>query len=122
MKSQFKPLKPKLDSTQGYKDLIHTPDLKAKICNGAGAEGKWISSFIPNTMYGLDVEEAFNIHDYDYHIGGARSHKNVADRRMLENLMILINANGGLLAFFRRRRAMKYYEAVHYKGDDAFFK
>lgn len=110
-----------LESTDGYKAL--TPELKTAICNGAGAAGQWISCFIPNTMYGLDVEEVFNIHDYDYHVGGDRNAKNIADRRMLENLMMVINANSGLiLGFLRRRRALKYYEAVLLKGDEAFFK
>ena len=114
-------MKPKyyLNTTYGYRNL--TPELKASICNGAGAEGKWISGFIPNTMYGLDVEEAFNVHDYDYFMGGKREQKNVADRRMLENLLIIINNKGGWLQGLRRRRAMKYYEAVHHFGDEAFW-
>jgi hypothetical protein len=111
--------KPELLSDAGYKQL--TDEEKARICNGAGATGRWISSFIPNTMYGLDCVEAFNIHDYDYHVGITRADKDRADRRMLDNLLILINHAGGLLAWLRRRRAMKYYEAVVTFGDDAFF-
>jgi len=110
-----------LESTAAYKAL--TPEEKAKIVNGAGAADQWISSFIPNTMYGLDVTECFNIHDFDYHVGVSRKDKNVADRRLLENLMIAINANSGfIMGMLRRRRALKYYEAVHKFGDDAFFK
>jgi hypothetical protein len=111
--------KPELLCDVGYKRL--TAEEKAKICNGAGAAGRWISSFIPNTMYGLDCVEAFNIHDYDYWAGITRDDKDRADRRMLDNLLILINAKGGVLQWLRRRRAMKYYEAVHQFGDDAFF-
>ncbi|MGJ0489609.1 hypothetical protein [Methylobacter sp.] len=111
--------KPELLSDAGYKQL--TTEEKARICNGAGAAGRWISSFIPNTMYGLDCIEAFDIHDYDYHVGITRADKDRADRRMLDNLLILINHAGGLLAWLRRRRAMKYYEAVHQFGDSAFF-
>lgn len=113
-----------LDSTYGYKEL--TPELKDSICNGAGAAGQWISSFIPNTMYGLDVTEVFNIHDFDYYMGRTRKDKKVADRRMFTNLLMVINFQVGwynkVLGFFRRRRALKYYEAVLLKGDKAFFK
>jgi len=113
-----------LESSWHYKQL--TPELKAQICNGAGAAGQWISSFIPNTMYGLDVEEVFNIHDFDYHVGLTLEDKNNADRRMLRNMFAVINAEKGFfgksLGFLRRRRALKYYEAVHLHGGEAFFK
>ena len=109
-----------LVSSLGYKNLL--PDEKARICNGAGAAGKWISSIIPNTMYGLDCTEAFNIHDYDYEVGVSRDDKNRADRNLLGNLLAIINNRGGWLYFFRHRRAMKYYEAVQLLGDEAFFK
>ena len=113
-----------LESTSKYKAL--SPEVKYLIVNGAGAAGEWISSFIPNTMYGLDVEEVFNIHDYDYFIGRTRADKQIADRRMLTNLFRVINSETGWvgvgLGFLRRRRALKYYEAVLLQGDDAFFK
>jgi hypothetical protein len=113
------PIEPQLDAWPGYWRL--TAEEKSTICNGAGAADRWISSFIPNTMYGLDCVEVFNIHDYDYHVGITRDDKDAADLRMLENLLIMINHKGGLLAWLRRRRAMKYYEAVVTFGDDAFF-
>jgi len=109
-----------LISTDEYKRL--TPEMKAKICNGAGAAGQWISSFIPNTMWGLDCEEVFNIHDFDYYSGTSWADKDLADSRMFRNLLRVINHRGGLLAFLRRRRALKYYEAVHVAGDEAFWK
>lgn len=113
-----------LESHPYYKQL-HPHD-KAQICNGAGAAGQWISSFIPNTMYGLDVTEVFNIHDFDYYIGDNLLDKQVADSRMFRNLCVVINAQEGWwnksLAFLRRRRALKYYEAVLLEGDEAFFK
>lgn len=112
--------KPELLSTAEYKNL--TDVQKVFICNGAGAADQWISSFIPNTMYGLDCEEVFNIHDFDYYYGKSWADKHLADARMLTNLLRLINWKGGLLGFLRRRRAMKYYEAVHVGGDDAFWK
>jgi hypothetical protein len=110
---------PSLISSWGYKNI--TPAEKALICNGAGAAGQWISSIIPNTMYGLDCTEAFNIHDYDYDVGVSRADKDRADRNLLNNLLTLINHKGGLLMLPRQWRAMKYYEAVQLLGDEAFF-
>jgi hypothetical protein len=111
---------PSLISSYGYKALL--PDEKAQICNGAGAAGKWISSLIPNTMYGLDCTEAFNIHDYDYEVGVSRADKERADKNLLMNLMTLIDHAGGWLMLLRQRRALKYYEAVQLFGDEAFYK
>jgi hypothetical protein len=111
---------PVLISSLGYKNLL--PEEKAAICNGAGAAGKWISSIIPNTMYGLDCTEAFNIHDYDYDVGASRDDKIRADRNLLNNLLTLINHKGGWLMLPRQWRAMKYYEAVQMMGDEAFYK
>ena len=86
-----------------------------------GAANSLISRWIPNTMYGLDVEEAGNIHDYMYHIGRTIEDKAEADRTFLNNMLRLINDRGGLLAPLRRRRALKYYEAVVYFGGPAFW-
>ena len=48
-----------LRSSEGYQKL--TPDMKARICNGCGAKGMF--DFIPDTMYGMKICEACNIHD-----------------------------------------------------------
>ena len=103
----------------GYSEL--TPEEKAKLCNGMGAKNSLISRWIPNTMYGLDVEEAGNIHDYMYHVGRTWQDKEFADDKFRWNMFELIDNKGGWLASFRRRRALKYYEAVLYFGDDAFW-
>lgn len=98
-----------------------TPEDKALICNGAGAKD---GIKVPDTMYGLDLTECFNIHDYMYHIGVSFDDKRRADRTMLINCISVINNAPGLLnkllAPLRRRRALKYYEAVYYFGGKAF--
>lgn len=68
---------------------------KAKICNGAGAANDWRSVLISNTILGLDCTEAFNIHDYDYHVGLTISDKVRADANMLANVIRIVNAKGG---------------------------
>lgn len=104
----------------GYQRLL--PEEKADICNGCGAKfgvSKWL---VPNRMWGLNVKEACNIHDYMYHIGSTLEDKAEADRVFLNNAIRLINDASPWLAGFRRRRALKYYEAVHLVGGAAFWK
>lgn len=103
----------------GYYEL--SDKKKDKICNGAGAAGDWKSKFIPNTLYGLDCSEVFNIHDYAYYAGKSEGDKERADVSMLINLVRLIDTTGGILSALRRYRAVSYYNAVHWKGDPAFF-
>ena len=109
-----------LVAPNGYWSL--TPEEKAIICNGAGAKD---GVKVPNTMYGLDMKEVFDIHDYGYYVGETLSDKRDEDRRMLNNCLIMINNSKGwlnrILAPFRRRRALKYYEAVYYLGKKAFY-
>ena len=57
-----------------------------------------------------------------YHIGQTDDEKRNADRIFLTNMIQIINYKGGWLAPLRRLRALKYYEAVYYYGDDAFWK
>jgi hypothetical protein len=107
-----------LISTLGYKAL--KPEAKKEICNGCGSAGAKFD-FIPDTIYGLNITEVCNIHDYDYHVGETEEDRRAADHRFLNNLMIIINMKGGWLRWFRRRRALKYYEAVRELGSDAFW-
>ena len=106
-----------LSSSDGYKKL--TPDIKARICNGCGAKGMF--DFVPDNIYGLQICEACNIHDYDYLMGKVLTDKHKADIRFLGNMMILINRGNIILRFFRRRVALTYYEAVRELGDSAFW-
>lgn len=111
----------KLRAFHGYDGL--SKDKKAKICNGAGAAGDWRSSFIPNTMWGLNLREVFDRHDYGYYIGNTAEDKWDADVDLLINSIILILGDGGniLLVYARMARAIKYFLAVHFKGHDAFY-
>jgi hypothetical protein len=99
-----------------------TDQERSLICNGAGAKD---GIKFPNTFYGLDMREAFDIHDWDYHHGKTREDKARADKYMLLNLMVIIESTTGLkdrlLKPLRRRRALKYYEAVVTFGDKAFW-
>ena len=109
-----------LSAPERYYELKEQGAL-GSICNGMGAANSALSRFIPNTMYGLDVEEGGNIHDFRYNEGQTEQHKIAADLEFLCNMVTQINEKGGFLGPMRRRRAMKYYEAVHYKGGAAFW-
>lgn len=91
-----------------------------EICSGCGTKGfsAWIC---PDTLYGLDITDPCNIHDWMYHHGACVEHKDQADRIFLNNMIRTIEKNLDWLAPLRRRRALKYYEAVKYWGGPAFW-
>jgi hypothetical protein len=93
---------------------------RKEICNGCGTAG-WKGDLVPETMWGLDISEACQIHDWEYYLGSTIKDKQTADMNFLHNLMVLINRKGGWLAPFRRWRAATYYSAVRDFGDSAFW-
>lgn len=97
------------------------------ICNGVGSPTSWTYHLTPNTIWGLDVTPSSNIHDFDYtfptHFDSeyeALSHKYKKDTRFYHNMLKQIENKGGILKWFRKRRAKTYYEILLKKGDDAF--
>lgn len=110
---------PTLYAPEAYWRL--SPAAKAEICNGCGsASAKF--DFIPDSIYGLKIRPACDIHDYMYHVGRRTlADKEEADRVFLNNLLRLIEADNGWLKMFRRRRALKYYEGVTAFGGPAYW-
>lgn len=94
-----------------------TPAEKAKLCNGAGPDNfAWL---VPDTMYGLSITEAANIHDYMYsplYTPWSDETKKEADRVFLNNMIRIINNASKWLRWLRLRRAHTYYNAVKYFG------
>lgn len=92
-----------------------------EITNGCGPAG-WKVDLVPDSMYGLSIAEACNIHDFSYYIGETTEDKEFADKAFLENLNTIIDNKGGnrLIVWLRKRRAKTYYLAVSKFGDDAF--
>jgi len=105
-------------------EFIATPlEVLDTICNGCGAAGSKFD-FVPDTMYGVCMCSVCNLHDFMYFKGKTIEDKEEADRVMLNNFMRIINKVKGWRKLFRiamRRRAIKYYEAVHYCGGPAFW-
>ncbi len=95
---------------------------KETICNGCGV-GSAMFDFVPNGIYGLDISEACNIHDYMYHKGKTIEDKLEADRVFVDNLIRIINKNTSWkwLRNHRRRVAHLYYDAVSMWGGPAYW-
>jgi len=102
--------------------------LRKKSVNGCGPGG-WKFDLVPDTMYGLSVVDACDIHDWMYLFGKTIEDKERADRSMLNNIIRLIDARTAknwfaqkLLKPARYRRAKIYYQMVSSFGGPAFWK
>ncbi len=94
------------------------------ICNGCGsAQAKF--DFVPDSVYGLKITPACNVHDWMYHVGLTHLDKEEADRVFLNNMLRLIEGQTSFMSKvlkpLRRRRALKYYEAVVAFGGPAYW-
>lgn len=91
-------------------------------CNGCGAKGLG-GLLVPDTLYGLSIEEACNIHDFMYNRGKTIEDKKEADRVFLNNMVRIVDNNTAWkwLKALRRRRARTYYEVVKHFGAPAFW-
>lgn len=93
-----------------------------EVCNGCGAKGGISSWLVPNTLWGLSVLRACEIHDWMYAEGETVEDKAEADRVFLNNMIRIIEAEScGFLKTPRRLRAVKYYSAVKDFGGPAFW-
>jgi len=110
-----------LAAPPGYWRL--TPEEKEKICNGCGAKSALVD-FVPDTIWGLDISEACNIHDYCWHVAEPTWQAfHDANRLFLDNMLRLINrlTRWSWMRWLRRKRALKYYQAVEEFGRHIFW-
>ncbi len=109
-----------LYATPGYWEL--TPDQRGDLCNGCGTKGLcgWI---VPDTLWGLSITMACDIHDYMYAVGESLYDKERADQTFLNNMLRIIDASTSCrwLKRLRARRAKIYYRAVRDFGGPAFW-
>jgi len=98
-----------------------TKEERAAVVNGCGTGG-WKGALVPDSMWGLNVSGVCDIHDWMYEYGKTEEDKDFADMLFMRNLIRLINAKGGWLAWLRRYRATSYYNAVAEAGDEAFWR
>lgn len=105
--------------------LNATDEAKAKVCNGAGPGGdgwwnRFLTWLIPDNLFGLNITEAANIHDWCYHLGGSRWDRIVADMIFLHNLIRLIWIDGERHRKKRIWMAIQYFIAVLLGGKKSF--
>ena len=77
-----------LDAAQSFWNA--TLDELDKVCNGCGP--KKFGWLIPDVILGIDIGVACDAHDWDYNEGGDESDRLVADRRILKNMLAVIDA------------------------------
>jgi len=99
-----------------------SPEVLAVITNGCGTAG-WKGELVPDSIWGLNITLACNIHDFSYTIGLTCEDKDEADSVLLNNICRLIDHAGGpwFLKTLRHNRAREYYLAVKYFGGPAFW-
>lgn len=85
------------------------PHERARYCNGCGGAGSLTSWMVPNSIWGICIAPACNIHDWAYahSTGKAR-----ADLMLLCNLLILCSCGSKWLYPLRALRCLTYYLAV----------
>ena len=95
----------------------------------SGAEKSWTKLIIPSTLYGINCNTAFYIHDALYEIGGGKKERWEADCAMLIHCLWCISNEpdrwflyGGnwMRKHLARNRSIKYFEAVRAGGHDSF--
>lgn len=100
-----------LYAPQDYRNATH--EQRLKVINGCGPDG-FVNRLIPNSICGVDVTEAYNIHDWMVVKAVNSKDRFHADNVFKENLRKLINWNKGPLALrlLRQGIAKIYYWAV----------
>ena len=101
-----------------------TKDQQDLICNGCGPSG-WKNNLVPETIYGVNIKLACQIHDVMYFNGLTKSDKMFADEFFEKNMNIIFDSLPWYkwhryLNPLRRRRAHKYYLAVKWFGEKSF--
>ena len=93
---------------------------RAELVNGCGTRGI-IGILVPDTIWGLRITTACNIHDWMYGVGTILADKEEADRVFLNNMLRLIDGGWWWLKRPRILRAREYYQAVKICGGPAFW-
>ena len=90
-----------------------TRDQRNEVCNGCGSQSA-LFDYVPDTIWGLDISQACNVHDWMWHTGLDERDRTAADLAFLNNMLRLIDAAEGVwfMKWLRRKRALKYYNAV----------
>ena len=96
-----------------------TPAGKKEFCNGCGAKG--LGWMVPESIWGLDISEACNIHDFMYAMGIDEEDRESADRVFRNNMLRIVKTGSKWLLPFRVARVLFYYLMIQCVGGVAFW-
>lgn len=89
---------------------------------GPGGVGDW---FVPDTVYGLSINPACKVHDWDYRHseGASNGHRKACDERLKKNmfLLVVVGTTFWLLRRLRLTRCRFYYLMVRMFGKQAYW-
>jgi hypothetical protein len=90
--------------------------------NGCGPKG-FVGKLIPDSLLGLSVHEACNLHDERYFKGGDEEDRRKADKKFLQDMLLAIDKRQGIFLAKKIRTlgAYFYYFGVRVFGK-FFFK
>ena len=110
----------KLAAPQSFWDA--DDELRKAVAGGCGPGGSG-DMFVPDTMYLLKVTPACAIHDWTFAVWNNKQGFDQANNLFKNNMLRIINQHGGneQIKCLRKKRAVKYFKAVHYFGEPSFF-
>jgi hypothetical protein len=85
--------------------------------NGCGPKGTF-GKLIPDSLLGVSVHEACNLHDELYSQGGTSKERKEADKFFLDEMLKIVdkNSESHLLKVLRKSQAYLYFYAVRLFG------
>lgn len=101
-----------------------TDDATLAMITGGCGPGRFGNFGWFDNMLGVNVKAACTVHDFEYCIGTTKKAKDAADKRMLDNMLTIINkkSESAILRWLRSYMATSYYRAVADKGWNSFVK
>jgi len=103
---------------KGYRLRAPEEFNSSEIIGGCGP-GKWGNRLVPDSILGVDIGPACDIHDYTYLIGKTEEEKTNADIELFANGFRIIKqkSKNRLMSFFRAVILTWYFLAVAYGGE-----
>ena len=96
-----------------------TTEQKSNICNGCGAKG---GTNVPDSLVGVSINEACNIHDYMFSIGKTKGDFLFSNAMFMMNMTSLIlSQSNWVMTVLRMSYASKYFLAVAMYGEKAYW-
>ena len=90
--------------------LQATDKQRASVCNGCGAKN---GAKVPNTIWGISIKTACNIHDWMFNIGKTKGDYYFANIMFFWNMTaIVVNASNVFTLLIRMERVLTYFLGV----------